>query len=182
MPWATWRRPAVDSGSGSAVMPPATACKGDRAARRASTRLQPRSGNADCASCACGGAIAELDEATAAGSGQAGLAVARSAANTASTWRLRGDAGPARTALPSTVPKRSRLLSRAQHPASIQGLGTVPRSVHARPGSTSRYQAGGSSIGVSRSPTPSAQALSTADEHRHVGAQRQGRAPASRPP
>ncbi len=44
----------------------------------------------------------------------------------------RARAAPARTHCRGVRPKRSRLLSRARHPASNQGLGTDPRSARAR--------------------------------------------------
>ena len=69
-------------------------------------------------------AIAEFDEAPLPVPGQSRRTDPRQARRTRLRRPVRGGAAPARTHCRAQHPKRSRTLSRAAHPASIQGLGT----------------------------------------------------------
>ena len=163
MPWASWRRPCrwfASSASSS----------GDRAAPAAtqafSALWQRRQRGLG------GFAIGEFDEAATARTRQTRRSDPRQAPRTQPRRRVHGGAGPARTHCRAVHPKRSRILSRARHFASIQRLGTIRpwRRMNARidqhiPGR--RQVDRGQQFAHAFRP-----GVVPAHEHRHIGSER----------
>ena len=176
VPWATWRRPCmiICSCAGRA---PRLQRDMQRRSRCALQPSRPAFRQAARASAAC--ARARSPNSTKQPLPvpvSRGTPIRASAANAASTAGSRRRSTGS-NALPEHGARNEvATLSRAAHPASIQGLGTVRRSARARRGSTRTYHAGGKSIGVSRFADAFGPGIVATDEDRDVGAQLQGQA------